>query len=77
MINDKIKKEIEYALEEEAIGFFAIVIIKDKRGLPIPTIIQVCEKKVTSEKGREISDELFKLADIMKPIFIDKVIDEK
>ncbi len=70
-MKEKIKKEVLYVLdsEKEVIAFFGIVVSKNKKGEPIPTVIDIHNEINSSyEEGKEISDKLFDLFDAIKPV---------
>ena len=69
-LEKRIKKELEnnFASSGEIIGFFSIIISKDKINKPIATVTWICDD-VTGNQGDAISKKLSEFVDVIIPIF--------
>jgi len=67
-MKDRILKEIGYVLEtEEPVAFFSFTASKTTKGRIVPTVTFICNE-ATPKQRNEISDALFNLFDVIKPI---------
>jgi len=69
-LKERIKKELEYnfAGSGEIIGFFSVMISKNKIDKPTGTVTWICDE-ATREQGDLISKKLNELLDVIIPIF--------
>lgn len=69
-LKERIKKELEYnfAGSGEVVGFFSLIISKNKIDKPIGTVTWICDQ-ATGKQGDLISKKLAELVDMIKPIF--------
>jgi len=69
-LKERIKKELEYnfAGSGDVIGFFSLMISKNKIDKPVGTVTWICDQ-ATGEQGDLISKKVTELLNVIKPIF--------
>lgn len=68
-MNDIVKKEITRVLSnDEVVGFFAITVTRNKKGMNVPTVTVICDD-VTVDQRADVTGKLIELVSLMRPIF--------